>query len=286
MRCQPLRRALYLLRKTVRVDDFFKTKVGFTVGLLATIFAIKPLIDQYGDLGFLFFGMSLTIKAAYLLLISVLGLAVYFISLQFASSKHSEWLDKLSNACYSFALIIPPIFSLFWGVTILLAQVSKLFEQLSPEVISGVAAFLTGYVGKNVYLFIARSIKQKFLDAENTNAKNQILDSLNRASELNKSGMYDLAVFEASKVLESTLRQLLNELAPNSKMVSMYHLQQLASKHSILESRDIELLDEVRRNRNVTVHDQKAISAETSERVINLCRELLVKLSTYEAQAA
>ncbi|MCV6004195.1 hypothetical protein OFO99_32680, partial [Escherichia coli] len=77
--------------------------------------------------------------------------------------------------------------------------------------------------------------------------------------------MYDLAVFEASKVLESTLRQLLNELDPNSKMVSMYHLQQLASKHSILESRDIELLDEVRRNRNVTVHDQEAISAETSE---------------------
>ncbi|MEZ8383265.1 hypothetical protein [Vibrio tasmaniensis] len=268
------------------MDDFFKTKVGFTVGLLATIFAIKPLIDQYGDLGFLFFGMDLTIKAAYLLLISVLGLAVYFISLQFASSKHSEWLDRLSNACYSFALIIPPIFSLFWGVTILLAQVSKLFEQLSPEVLSGVAAFLTGYVGKNVYLFIAKSIKQKFLDAENKTTKSEILESLNRASELNKSGMYDLAVFEASKVVESTLRQLLNDLEPKSKMANMYQLQELASKYSILESDDIELLDEVRRNRNVTVHDVKIISAETSERVLNLCSELLVKLSTFEAQTA
>ena len=37
------------------MDDFFKTKVGFTIGLLAAVFAIKPLIDANGDLGFAVF---------------------------------------------------------------------------------------------------------------------------------------------------------------------------------------------------------------------------------------
>ena len=44
------------------MDDFFKTKVGFTIGLLAAVFAIKPLVDANSSVGFTVFEIKVTVE--------------------------------------------------------------------------------------------------------------------------------------------------------------------------------------------------------------------------------
>ncbi len=193
------------------MDDFFKTKVGFTIGLLAAIFTIKPLVDAYKSLGFMVLGFNITIEYAYLFLTACLGLAVYFISLQFASNKHVNLFDRISNACYSIALATPPVFGgVFWLLTLVMESVGKFITQIPPNVLTGLAAFMTGYLGKSIYVFLTKSIRHKFAAAEKIQERKEDIELLTRASELFKREMYDLSVLEACKVVESVLIRLLN----------------------------------------------------------------------------
>ncbi|SME96531.1 hypothetical protein SAMN06295933_0896 [Desulfovibrio gilichinskyi] len=99
------------------MDEIFKTKVGFTVTLLAVIFTIKPLIDQQASLGFTIFDSAITISYAYNTFALFLCLSVYCISLQFLVPA-SVLLPKLINTFYAVALSTP-LFFVFFGVLLL-----------------------------------------------------------------------------------------------------------------------------------------------------------------------
>ncbi len=172
------------------MDDFFKTKVGFTIGLLAAVFAFKPLVDSNSDVGFSIFQVKITIEYAYIFLTAFLGLAVYFISLQFASSKHVKTLDAISDACYSIALATPPVFLVFWLITISLSYVGSYASQIPSYAVNFLAGVLSSIFASVIYSFLQKSIKSKFLAEEKQQERKVDIEILSRAKELADIGMY------------------------------------------------------------------------------------------------
>jgi HEPN domain-containing protein len=262
------------------MDDFFKTKVGFTIGLLAAVFAFKPLVDANSDLGFSIFKIKITVEYAYLFITAFLGLAVYFISLQFASSKHVRLLDRVSDTCYSIALATPPVFIAFWLITETLSFIGQYVSQIPETLLNYLAGILTSIFATFVYHFLQKSIREKFVAAEKVKERKSDIEQLSRAQELLKSGMYDMSVLESSKVLESIVRRLLAAKGIDTRQGHMYELVQLSAKHRILSSRELDMLNEIRTKRNESVHKMDAIDSDTASRVLSLSRELILKLDS------
>lgn len=262
------------------MDDFFKTKVGFTIGLLAAVFAFKPLVDSNSDIGFSIFQVKITVKYAYIFLTAFLGLAVYFISLQFASSKHLKILDGISDACYSIALATPPVFLAFWLITITLGYLGTYISLIPEYAINFIAGVLSSIFASFVYNFLRNSIKDKFLTAEKEQERKVNFEMLSRGQELLNSGMYDMSVLESSKVVESALRSLLSTRGIKTKHGSMLELVRLSEEHRILSGQDINFLDEIRKKRNESVHMIDAVDKESAERILHISRELLTKLDS------
>lgn len=262
------------------MDDFFKTKVGFTIGLLASIFAFKPLVDANANIGFSIFNVKITVEYAYVFLTSFLGLAIYFISLQFASEKHVGLLDKISNACYSIALATPIVFIVCWLTTIILNFVAQNIKLIPDLWISMAISLIMGFFSNTVYRFLMKSIKGKSLEAEKKQERKEDIEVLSRAQELYTSGMYDMSVLESSKVIESIVRRLLELRGISITKGHMYELVKLSEEHRILNKADTELLNEIRQQRNASVHSIDSIDQKTAKRILALSRELIVKLDT------
>ncbi|HAS6055536.1 TPA: HEPN domain-containing protein [Vibrio vulnificus] len=268
------------------MNDFFKTKVGFVIGLLAAVFAFKPLIDSNADLGFLIFNFNLTIEHAYIFLTAFLGLAVYFISLQFASSKHFKLIDSLSDACYTIALATPPVY-IFLGVLVKVTIVlEKHVDQMPPIVSSIFVSILTGIFANFLFDALKRSIKFKFSEAEREQERTINIDLLSRAQELLNLGIYDMSVLESTKIVESVLRRLLETRGVEINSVNMMELINLSKKHKLLSEGDIKVFHEIRRTRNESVHTFDAVDKNSAERVLNLSRELLAKLDCVGASSS
>lgn len=260
------------------MDEFFKTKVGFTIGLLAAVFAFKPLVDSNSDIGFSIFKFKITLEYAYIALTAFLGLAVYFISLQFASSRHVKILDKISDACYSAALATPPVFLFLWVTTIVLGYIASYISQIPEGASNFLAGILSSIFTVFTYNFLKKSIEYKFFSAEKEQERKVNLELLSRAQDLFNSGMYDMSVLESSKIVESLLRSLLASRGITTKHGRMLELVRLSEEHRILSNQDIKIFDEIRKKRNESVHAIDAIDRSTAERVLNISRDLIAKL--------
>lgn len=260
------------------MDEFFKTKVGFTIGLLAAVFAIKPIIEANASSGFEIFNFKITIEYAYLFLTFCLSLAVYFISLQFASEKHVVVLDKISNFCYSLALATPPVYFSLWLITETLRVVGGYLVQIPDLWVNTISGVISGVFAAAIYDFFRKTIKNKFLSAEKVEERRLDFELLKRAHELFKSGMYDMSVLESSKVVESVIRRLLESRNISIKNGNLLELVRLSENNGILNKHDASLFHEIRKKRNESVHSFDAIDKETAERILFLSRNLISKL--------
>lgn len=260
------------------MDEFFKTKVGFTIGLLAAVFAIKPIIEANASSGFIIFNFKVTIEYAYLFLTFCLSLAVYFISLQFASEKHVIVLDKISNFCYSLALATPPVYFALWLVTETLRVISGYLVQIPDSWVNTISGVVSGIFSAVIYDFFRKTIKQKFLSAEKVEERKVDFELLTRAYELFRSDMYDMSVLESSKVVESIIRRLLEARNISIKNETLIELVRLSQENGILNKIDASLMHEIRKKRNQSVHSFDAIDKETAERILFLSRDLISKL--------
>lgn len=262
------------------MNDFFKTKVGFVIGLLAAVFAFKPLVDSNAQLGFLIFNFKLTIEHAYIFLTAFLGLAVYFISIQFASSKHFKLIDALSDGCYTIALATPPVYILLGVLVKATVVFEKYVDQIPVKISSSVVSVLAAIFASFLYDFLKHSIKSRFSEAEKAQERIDNIDLLSRAQELLNLGIYDMSVLESTKIVESTLRRLLETKGVAVNTANLMELIMLSQKHQLLSDGDIAVFHEIRKKRNESVHTFDAVDKKSAERVLYLSRELIAKLDS------
>ena len=118
---------IYKIGKTSNVTDNYhfpfwrnyKT-VFVQLGLLGTIFAVSPLIKEYGVFAYKLFGLSLSVKLGYTFFALFLGSAVYFYAVALiGESVYFDAAKTAGNIAYTVALIIPPLYLLLYPVSLL-----------------------------------------------------------------------------------------------------------------------------------------------------------------------
>jgi len=261
------------------MDEFTKTKIGYTVALLAVAFTIYPLIESYKTVGFNFFEIKITIKNTYFLAVSLLGIAVYFISLQFISTKQIDYFDKASNFAYALSLSIPALFISLWLLVILAEWMSNVVTYV-PEIFwNFLAGLITGLIGMSFATHINKSLKSKDAESKQEESRRQEIAFLSRAEQLIKDGHYDLSLLESGKIIELALRQTITLMTGESKLYSMYNLIQRIRKLHVITEDDIQKIDQVRVLRNNTSHLDTEITKEQAITSVHVAKRLVKALS-------
>lgn len=261
------------------MDEFVKTKIGFTVALLATLFALKPLVDAYGHVGFLFFDLNITIKYAYFAITAFLGMAVYFISLQFISTKQISLFDKISDISYALSLSIPVIFITLWILVLIGGWLSKVLTDV-PEVVWNVlAGVIAGVLANILTATLSKAIKNKDAESKQEDTRRKELDILSRAERLIEEGHYDLSLLEAGKIMELALRQAVTLSTGESKMYSMHNLIQRAHKLNLVSESDLEQINIARVLRNNATHLDSKVTKEEAQNALAVAKRLIKTLA-------
>ena len=261
------------------MDEFTKTKIGYTIALLAVAFAIYPLIESNKSIGFTIFGSLFSIQSAYFLAVSLLALAVYFISLQFISSKRALYFDTASNLAYALSLIIPALYVSLWALILLTNWLSNIVTYIPPVVWNFTAGAITALIGNYGVLYINKSLTNKDAKSKQDENKKQEIVLLARAEELIIAGHYDLSLLESSKIIEMALRQSISLTTNDSKLFSMHNLIERAKKLEIIPQKDIEEVVQVRQLRNNTSHLDTPISKAQAVLAIKVAKRLVKTLS-------
>jgi HEPN domain-containing protein len=261
------------------MDEFTKTKIGYTIALLAVAFTIYPLIETNKNVGFVFFDIQITIQNAYFLAVSLLAIAVYFISLQFISTKQIDFFDKASNIAYALSLSIPALYISFWLLVILAGWLSTIITYVSPVFWNFLAGLITGLIGKYIATRINKSLKSKDAESKQEENRRQEIALLSRAEQLIEDAHYDLSLLESGKIIELALRQAITLMTGESKLFSMHNLIQRIQKLHVIPQEDIQKIDEVRILRNNTSHLDTKITKDQAISAVNVAKRLVKTLS-------
>jgi len=261
------------------VDDFTKTKIGFTIALLVAAFAFKPLVDAYGDNGFLFFDYMISIKLAFFTAVGFLGIAVYCISLQFIFTKKIAVFDRTSNITYALSLTTPIVFAVFWLLIIVVGWFAKILTDIPEQLWLILAAAISGALMTQISNSIIKVLKQKDTESKREENRKQEFELLSRSDSLIEEGHYDLALLESWKIMELTLRQAVILASGESKMFTTHAVIRHAQELNLLSDSDLYQIHEIRTLRNNATHLDSEINKEQAIRAVAVAKRLIKTLS-------
>lgn len=265
------------------MDEFTRTKVSFTIALLAALFTIRPLVERYENIGFEFLGFPVRVGTAYFFALGALGCAVYLISLQFVAGRRVDWIDRSSNVVYALTLLVPIAFLALWCLVLLGEYIERLNIHIPARIFDGL---IGGVVGVGTALLAKRvvvSLKNiQRATAADEQAEKQI-EALSRAETLLGQKHFDVAVVEVARVIELALKQAIVSRTGESGRRSLSALIDRAIDLGLLTEADIAHLRELRALRNNSVHLSVPIDQVAAEKAVNFATRLLEKLNFQES---
>jgi hypothetical protein len=266
------------------MTEFTKTKMHFTLALLATLFALHPVIDKIGDLGF-WYGFRdnqvwLENDYAYFALAGLLGLTVYCFALSLRSEHRSSWAEKLGNYSYGLAAMVLPLYG---GLALASWLAEELVEsewswavKIAPAVPLALGAFWL-LLSQVLVLGLRRRLNAQDRTHKIEQLAQQEMTALNRAPELFASDHYDLSVIESWKALEARLRRslLLHGYSnPDEKSEAVLHA---ATRAGLLAPSALGPVEELRRQWHVAVGTEP-LSREAADKALKTTRDLLATI--------
>ena len=260
------------------MTEFAKIKIGFTIALLAVLFALKPLIDAYGEVGFLLFDYNITAKLAYFVAVALLCIAVYFNSIQFVSQKYVSILEKISSIAYACSLSTPIVFFGLWFVVVMGGVFAELVSVNFETTRSVIVAILAGALAAISTITISKGIEKKSFESKQEDNRKKELELLSRAEHLIDDGHYDLSILESCKIMELSLRQAVTLASGQSKMFSMHNLIQRAHKLNLVSSSDLEHINNTRILRNNATHLDSNVTKEQASQAVSVAKRLVKTL--------
>jgi HEPN domain-containing protein len=270
------------------MTEFTKTKIHFTLALLGTLFVVHPFLERYGDAGFTYLGYRLELFAAFALTAGLLALAVYCYAIEMLSERPSSLVEKVGNYSYAFGVLIFPLYGGLYLARLLeewLERSRLLAEWLQPSQLAWVgpgAALALGIFWLGFSQVIAwrmrRSLGEQDRSAKVEQLAEQEIAALNRARELFASNHYDLSVIQAWKAIELRLRRVLLGRGVLRAGASPQTMIDAARKSSVLDSRHLELLEELRRQWNIAV-SVEPLTREATDKALSAARDILATIS-------
>jgi hypothetical protein len=241
--------------------EFTKTKMHFALALLATLFALHPFVEKFGDNGFEYEvgqwrpPVELKIFYAYGLIAALLALTVYFYALSLLSERGYSWMEKAGNYIYAIAIMILPLY----GALFLSQQLAELVKD-KVAVPAAAITFITlglGVLWLVVSYLLARRLRKRLAEQDRSSKIDQLAEqeiaALNHAQELFTNNHYDLSVIEAWKAIEARLRRVLLMRGVSGQADDPQAMIHTASRAHLLSKPSLELLQELRRQWNIAV---------------------------------
>ena len=268
------------------MNNFFKDKIVYALALLASLFAMKPIVDEFGDstinLGF----YDIELNLIYLLIMGILGLSVYLFSVNYITENPMMVVVKAGNFCYGASLLIPVVVIVVWGVNVLISLILSHINnfEIIANSISLITSILTLIISvvtnTKVVMKKLASIDKRNMQASNT--QNEI-KTIETASKLNELGMYSNSIMTAFSGLEYMIREILKSRGLTYDRKT-YKLFDFAIEEGIISSSYKEDIDQIRKLRNHAAHpsDNNVISKEDAEKVLNVVTNIFREKSVID----
>ena len=87
----------------MNATDFTKNKMHFTIGLLATLFALHPFFPTFDQISFAYMGLDVPLSWAFMAIGVLLASAVYFYAIDLTSENPSPLGQRFGNYFWLFA---------------------------------------------------------------------------------------------------------------------------------------------------------------------------------------
>ena len=262
------------------MSDFSRAKIVFALALVGVLYAVNPLIREFGHQGFVFFESVLQFRVIYYTLIALLGLAVYFFAIDFLSETPLGTAHRLGNLFYGMALLFPPVFVLVWlSIRLAEAIVWASDSSLAGEISKIAFAIILAATGVLVAYVVSRRMNLRDREANLDELAYRAKGHLQRATELHEAGHSDLVALEAFRSLEAAMQRALingNIRVPSSRP---HQLIPIAAKAGVIPENLVGIFHELRVARNRAVHatapftaDDAAWFLDTTEKMLNSIR--------------
>src|SRR5439155_3047405 len=101
------------------VADYTKTKMQAALALLATLFALRPFLDDIQHVGFSFMDYRVGLLHTLAGMAALLGVPVHCYALEMIRSRPFSLIQRLGNSAFALAVLVLPSFGLGYGLTAL-----------------------------------------------------------------------------------------------------------------------------------------------------------------------
>lgn len=267
------------------MNEFAKTKIAFTVGLLATLYTLNPLITkEIGEIGFTIVSFDINTELVYYIMLGLLAFAVYFYSVQFISERKIKYVQEAGDVFYAIALSLPPAFILLITLNKLIIPLVKneSLEWLLSGLFSALSSILAGYT--TTILKRKMSSKQKRNDAKQE--ENLSFNYLIRAKQLFDDNYFDMAILETFKAIDSAIKKTLLLRNINVDERTPFQTINKAREYGILSDSDVNTINEIRNTRNMIAHTSKKISQEDAQKLITEGENIITNILNSEIQGS
>jgi len=268
------------------VNEFAKAKVLSALAVVGVLFAIHPLVQDYGEAGFGFFGVVLEFRVIYYLLLVLLGSAVYFFAMDFIADNPLGFAHRMGNHFYAMAMLFPPTF--FFVLVAAKAAEGVVWVSDSPvageiskiaiSILIGAGAILIAHVVSR-----RMNLRDRFasLDQMSFRAK----EHLQRAEELQEAGHHDLVALEAFRSVESALRRALLDGDIHVSSSRPNQLIPVAARAGVIPENLVGVFHELRVARNRAVHASDDFSEADALWFIETTRKMLASIQRVKEDA-
>ncbi len=261
------------------MNDFTKHKIAFAVALLAVLFAVTPLLNAIGSVGFNLFGVAVTFRLLYYVLSALLALSVYCYGVQFAFERPRRFLTATGDVLYAAAVVAPVAFALlFAGAELATLLGNLLRSQVATAIVSGITGAVSGVISTYLAVRTQRGLAAKERDVEVKAFEQESVVQLRRAEELFKAGHHDLAVVEAFRAVELSVRR--SAALRGLPFIPQWTVKGIGRELPEELRQDLEYL---RQLRNTAAHAAAPVTAEQARKGLAIAGRLLSALSGYAA---
>jgi len=261
------------------MTDFTKTKMAFAVGLLAVLFMLKPLLDDFGHMGFGFLTITFEVRFVYYAFAALLGSSAYCYALEMLTERSNPIATRTGNLLYALSMLVPPVYGALALIYVIANGITFVIgAEGARELVEGVLMFLLGLSGILLFLYIRQRLREQDklsimdrLGAEQANL-------VTKASGLLEAGLYDLVLVEAFRAIEVGLKKALTTRDVGYRNSAAGELIQLAERHQIIGEQEKAYLDDIRSLRNAALHEGKSITRSQAEQIIDTTRRVITTL--------
>ena len=261
------------------MTEFTKIKMAFTIALLTAAFMLQPLIQGIHVGDFNVIGVPIEAEYAYYAFTACLGLAAYFFGLELVTGKPVIFTQRVGNAMYALAILVPPAY----GMLLIIGTIGDLvMTRLGlPYVViiaEALLAIAVGFAAGSIFVIVRRQLVERDAAASITQLGNESTIFLTKANGLFEAGLYDSVLMELFRAVEAGIKRGLLAKDVALHRVSTKELATVAEGQGLLTKEQLAHIHDMRILRNDVVHEGKSVTRDAAERSLQMTRKIITSL--------